>query len=270
MPIEVFRAGWHPTPESVPRPRYDAALRPAAVSLPSSVDYFSKVGTIGFHLNNMWGDCTCAGCANIVQGITTYGLGTEYVVPDADVEAEYEQSGFNPNAGPPGENPTDNGWTCADSLAYLKAHGLGGHKIAAYGQAGYTDHAKVQLVIYEFGYGSTGVNLPQSAMDQFNAGPGESGMIEWTVSGNSSIIGGHCICPCGYTPTGPIIWTWNAPVQVSWAWWDTYVGEFWPVVSQEWCNAASQKDPLGVDMAELAQQWESAVGQNPFRPRPRH
>jgi hypothetical protein len=220
------------------------------------------------HLNDQWGCCTCSGDANIIQGITTYGLGVEAVVPDSDVLKAYEKSGFNPNDGPPGENPTDQGWTCADALAYLKKTGMAGHKIAAYGQVGYTDHAKMQLCLYEFGYASFGVNLPQSAEDQFNAG-GQSGkMAEWTVTrSGSNIIGGHCIIACGYTPTGPVIWTWGSPVQLTWAWVDTYVAECWPVISQDWLNATSEKDPAGVNKAALASEWESAVGQNPFRPR---
>lgn len=266
MPIDTFRSGWSPTPESVPRPRFDSALRPAAVSLPATVDYFSQVGTVGMHLNDQWGCCTCSGDANVIQGITTYGLGSEVVVPDADVLAAYEQAGFNPNAGPPGENPTDQGWTCADALAYLKAHGMAGHKIAAYGQVGYTDRAKVQTCLYEFGYASLGVNLPQSAMDQFNQAEQAGKVPQWTVTrAGSNVIGGHCIIACGYTPAGPVIWTWGAHVQLTWAWVDTYVAEFWPVVSQDWVSSASQKDPLGVDKNALAAEWEQAVGQNPFR-----
>lgn len=265
MPIETFRGGWQPTPEDVPRPRFDSALHPEAVTLPQSVDYFSQVTTVGMHLNDQWGCCTCSGCANIVQGITTYGLGKEVVVPDADVLKEYEKAGFNPNDGPPGNNPTDQGWTCADALAYLKHTGLAGHKIAAYGQVSYTDHAKVQLVLSQFGYASLGVNLPQSAMDQFNAAEKAGTVATWSVSGSSTIIGGHCIIACGYTPLGPVIWTWGAHVQLTWAWVDTYVAEFWPVVSLDWVDGASKKDPEGVDKAALASEWESAVGQNPFR-----
>lgn len=262
MTIDTFRAGWSPTPESVPRPRFDVALRPEAVALPEKVDYFSQVRTVGMHLNDQWGCCTCSGDANIVQGVTAYGSGTEVVVPDSDVLKAYEKSGFNPKDGAPGSNPTDQGWTCGDALAYLKHTGMAGKKIAAYGQVSYTDHAKVMTCLYEFGYASLGVNLPQSAMDQFNEGK------PWTVSGNSSILGGHCIIACGYTPTGPMIWTWGKPVQVSWSWFDTYTSECWPVVSLDWVSAASAKDPAGVDKAVLASEWETAVGQNPFVPSP--
>lgn len=252
MTLEIFRAGWKPTPEDVPRPRFDVALKP--VTVPVSVDYYSGVPSVGMHLNDQLGCCTCAGDANIVQGITFYGQGTEFTVPDSDVLAAYEQAGYVP-----GNPSTDNGWTCGDALAYLKSTGMSGHQIAAYGQVSYTDHAKVMTCLWEFGYESVGVQLPQSAMDQFNAGQ------EWTVSGDSTIIGGHCIVACGYAATGPVIWTWGRAVQVSWQWWDTYVAECWPVVSKEWVSSASSQDPVGVNMAVLSQEWQSTVGQDPFQ-----
>jgi hypothetical protein len=211
------------------------------------------------HLNDQWGCCTCSADANIVQGITFYGSDTEFVVPDSDVLAAYEQSGFRPDAGAPGSNPTDNGWTCADALAYLKASGMSGHQIAAYGQLGYTDHARVMTCIWEFGYASGGFALPQSAIDQFHAGE------PFTVSGNAAIAGGHCMAYCGYTATGPVLWTWGKAVQVSWQWHDTYCSEFWAVVSREWVSAARQRDPLGVDLAALSQEWQATVGQDPFQ-----
>lgn len=254
MTLDTFRAGWRPTPEAVPRPRFDAALR-VGVSVPNEVDYYSEIPSVGMHLNDQLGCCTCSGDANIIQGITYYGSGTEFMVPDSDVLAAYESAGYVPG------NPfTDNGWTCGDALAYLKATGMSGHKIAAYGQVSYTDHQKVMLCCWEFGYSSVGVNLPQSAMEQFNTGQ------PWTVAGNSAILGGHCVCQCGYTAQGPVIWTWGKAVQVSWDWWDTYVAECWPAVSQEWVSASKSADPLGVDLATLGQQWQAAVGQNPFQP----
>lgn len=258
----TFRAGWHPTPESVPRARFDAALRPR-ISLPASVDWYSKVPLVGLHLNDEWGDCTCACDANIVQGITFYGQGTEVEVPDSVVLAAYETTGFDPNAGDPGDNPTDNGWTCADALGYLTDPGMCDVQICGHGQLGnYTDHYKVQLSLYEFGYASAGVNLPQSAMDQFNAN------LPWTVSGDSSLIGGHDICYCGYNSTGPVAWTWGRAQQITWAWHDTYVSELWPVVSSYWVNKATGQDPEGVDTAVLGEEFEAVLGVNPFGPSP--
>lgn len=261
----TFRAGWLPTPPELPRPRFDAALRPRAV--PASVDFYSAVSTIGFHLNDTWGDCTCACDANIVQGETSYGQGAEVVVPDSEVLAEYETTGFDPNAGPPGSNPTDQGWTVAAALAYLQATGLAGHKIAAYGQLqNLADHNSVMVCVAEFGYLSIGINLPNSAMSQFNSGPpaGQQYPVWDVVANDGGIDGGHCVCVCGYNATGPLLWTWGSVVQMTWAFWDKYVEEAWPVVSNDWVNAASGKDPEGVDLVTLGAEFQAVTGQNPF------
>lgn len=205
-------------------------------------------------------NCTCACDANIVQGITCYGQGSEVVVPDSVVLQAYEQSGFNPNAGPPGSNPTDQGWMVSDALALLKNSGMSGHRIAGYGQlASVKDHTAVMTCAAEFGYLSIGINLPQSAMDAVNAG-----RLVWDVEGDGTIIGGHCTCVCGYTATGPVVWTWGLLVQVTWSFWDTYVEEAWPVVSQDWVSAASGKDPEGVDLVTLGAEFAAVTGQNPF------
>ncbi len=254
----TFRHGWNPTPRELPRPRFDTALR--AVVPPAASDWYSQVPSVGMHLNDQWGDCTLASDANIVQGITFFGQGTETVVPDAVVLQAYEQSGFNPNAGPPGSNPTDQGWMVSSALALLKSQGMSGHQIAAYGQlANIADHNSVMTCTAEFGYASCGISLPQSAMDQFNAGHA------WdVVASDGGILGGHCTCMCGYTATGPVVWTWGRAQQVTWAFFDRYFAEVWPVVAREWVSAASGTDPEGVDLAVLGAEFQSAVGQNPF------
>jgi hypothetical protein len=256
--LVTFRHGWNPTPPELPRPRFDTALR--AVVPPASADFYSRVPVVGLHLNDQWGDCTCACDANLVQGITFYGQGTETVVPDQVVEQAYEQSGFNPNAGPPGSNPTDQGWLVSSALALLKNTGMCGCQIAAYGQlASLADHSQVMVCAAEFGYMSLGLTVYQADMDQFNAGQ------TWDAAGNAGpLLGGHCICLCGYNSLGPVAWTWGRAQQMTWAFWDARVQEAWPVVSRDWVNAATGTDPEGVDLAVLGTEFQAVTGQNPF------
>lgn len=257
----TFRGGWLPHPADLPEPRFDAALR-TAVTPPASADWYSAVPIVGMHANNLWGDCVEASLANIIQGETWYGQGNEVIVDDPAVIAAYSAiTGFNPNAGGPGSNPTDNGTNIADGLAYLKATGMAGHNIAAYGRVGVSDHARVMTCAAEFGYASIGINLPNSAVDQFN-----SVQVWDVVKSDGGSDGGHCTAMCGYTPVGPVAWTWGRPQQMTWSFWDAYVEECWPVVSHDWISAASGKDPDGVDLVTLGAEFQSVTGQNPFRP----
>jgi hypothetical protein len=239
-------------------------------SPPPSADYFSAVTTVGMHLNDKWGCCVFAGDANVIQGITGYGSGNEVVVPDSDVLKAYEKVGhFNPNDGPPGQNPTDQGAQVPDGLKYLQNTGMAGHKIAGYGDIAVNATAKIKTAIAEFGYVSTGVNLPNSAMDQFNAGPpaGEEYPVWDVVADDGGIDGGHCVVMCGYNAKGFLIWTWDAVVLVTYAWWAKYGGEAWAVLSHDWVNAATGKDPEGVDTAALGAEFQAVTGTNPFKRR---
>lgn len=257
--------GWKPTPASRPRLRLESVLNPRAVKLPGTVDHFSAVKSVGMHLNDTWGDCTTAADANIIQGLTTYGQGREVRISDTYVLAAYEASGFDPKAGPPGNNPTDQGWTVADSLSYLRKTGMAGRKIALYGQIEPSDTKRVSQAVYEFGYLSIGLNLPKSAVAQFNAGPAKgSAHPVWSLTSDRSIDGGHCVCVAGYNSAGPLAWTWGSVVQMTWGFWRTYCEEVWAVVSSDWVSKVTGKDPDGVNVTVLGEEAKELLGTNPF------
>ncbi|SRR5712692_811767 len=257
MSIE-FRRGWVPTPAARPRVRLTAALR--ADVAPPAVNFGSGLPVIGMHDNDIYGCCVLAADANIVQQQTYFGQQTEVTVPDSEVLTAYEVvGGYNPNAGPPGNNPTDNGAQIADGLAYLKNTGMSGHKIAAYGQVDVTATDKLKTAIWEFGGLSIGVNLPNSAIAQFNTG------LPWTVDpANGTIAGGHCVYCNGYDAEGFTFWTWGKLWHMDYAFWNLYCEEAWSPVSTDWVNATSGKDPEGVDLVTLGAEFMAITGQDPF------
>lgn len=237
---------------------------------PPSADYYSAVNPIGMCLNSEWGDCTIAGDAHIVEQQTAYGQGEQVTVPDSVCLTAYEVVGhFNPDAGPPGKNPTDNGAQVPDALAYLQKTGMCGHKIAGYGDIDVSAAGKIQLAIAEFGSVSVGVNLPASAMAQFDAGPADGEQVPvWDVTeDDGGIDGGHCVVLAGYDARGFYLFTWGAVVLCTYAWWLRYGGEAWAVISSDWVSAATGKDPEGVDMTVLGAEFEAVTGVNPFRAR---
>jgi hypothetical protein len=102
----------------------------------------------------------------------------------------------------------------------------------------------VHRAIAFYGAAFIGVQLPQSAMDQFNAGQ------PWTVEPGSPILGGHCILPVGYDASGIQCVTWGSIVTVTWPWWESYVDEVWCVISQEVIEAKQGTGPK-LDLATL-------------------
>jgi hypothetical protein len=248
-------------PEDPARPRLTLAphLRTAAAPPPAAVNWYSHVAAWGVLANDQWGDCVFAGNGHIIEQQTALGGHDETVVTDTETLAEYSRvTGFNPDAGPPGQNPTDQGALIQDGLADLRSNGLAGQKIAAYARVNQADTAELKTALAELGAVSLGVNLPQSAMDQFDAGQ------PWTVSGNPAILGGHCVTGFGYDPQYVYLVSWGKVVPATWEWMAAYCDEAWAVVSAMWAGTDG-KDPEGVDLHSLGAEFAAMTGEaNPF------
>lgn len=259
----VFKPGVKPNDPHKPR-LYFSAFRRAGVTAPTSVDYYSQLPNIGMLGNDNWGDCVEAASGHIAEQQTFLGQGTEYAVSTSDALAAYTRiTGFNPNAGPPGNNPTDQGTMIQDGLSDLRKTGFGGHKVAAFAQLDPSKMADVKLAVSEFGAVDIGLAFPSSAMDQFNAGK------PWDYVSGSPIEGGHCVVVVGYDAAFLYVYTWGAVQKVTQAFWNEYVakngGEAWAVISQDWVNSVTGLDLEGVNLAAFGAQYASLTGQpNPF------
>jgi hypothetical protein len=259
----TFRPGVKPNNPNRPR-LYFSAFRKAGAVAPASVNYYSGVINIGMLGNDQWGDCVEAADGHIVEQQTQYGQGAEVVITEAQALAAYSAiTGFNPNAGPPGNNPTDQGTEVQAGLQYLRTPGLDNHAITMFAQLDPTNMADVQLAVAELGIVDIGMAFPASAMDQFNAGQ------PWDVVAGSPIEGGHCVVVVGYDSTYLYVYTWGAVQKMTYAFWNEYVagngGEAWAIISPDWVNAASGTDPEGIDKEALGAQFAALTGDpNPF------
>lgn len=214
-------------------------LKVNATALPASVDWYSKVTDWGMLLNDQLGDCTCAGDGHIAIQQSVYH-GTPVTVTNDEVLQAYEVVGGYV----PGDPSTDQGATVQAALAYLEKYGLAGFKIAAFGDVDVKDYASVKRAIWEFGAVSLGVNLPESAEEQFAEGE------PWNVVNGSPIEGGHCIIAVGYDADYVYCVTWGAVVPVSWGWWAKYVEEAFAVISEDWVTVSGLSlDAFGAEFA---------------------
>lgn len=246
--MATLRLGAIPSDPAKPRVRLTAHLRPVATA-PASAD-FSKLTAIGMLGNDEWGDCTEAANGHIVELLTYYGLGRELQVTAAQVLTAYTRvTGFNPLAGPPGRNPTDNGAQVIDVLADFVTSGVADFRLSAYAEVNVGDPNEVKLAVADFGCLSIAVDLPASAQQQFYANK------PWTVKRNDGgIAGGHCIVPCGYDESYVYAFTWGAVVKIAWAWWRKYVTEAWAVVSQAANATRTDLVTLGTEFAAITSQ----------------
>lgn len=239
MPVR-FRPGVIPTPANVNRlfaEDYIAADFPVK---------FYHVDYTGFqapmYLNDQLGDCTCAGIGHCIGCWTKYAQGQEVIFPDSVIEGLYsDAAGYVP-----GDPSTDNGATLQQILTYVHRHGIGGHYVDAFAQIRDTSARGLSTALKLFGSVYVGVNLPQSAEDQFNAGE------PWTVVKGSPIAGGHCITLQGFIAgRDSMRWaTWGAFQPSSMAWWQQYQMEAWAVYSKDFMRADGTA-PNGLNEAAL-------------------
>jgi hypothetical protein len=206
-------------------------------------EYKTPPAAIQMFGNDEYGDCTCAGAANLLI-LWTCHTGT-VVIPTLDeVLAMYAAvcPGFSP--GPPVVN--DNGAAMTDVLNYLQTTGIAGHKILGWAAIDFTNIVQRKLACQWFGATYVGVNFPSAAMNQFDAGQ------PWEVVDGDTIEGGHAIIRPGYGADGDDYVTWAKWDQkASAAWSAAYVEEEYAIITQDWIDQATQKTPGGLDLVTL-------------------
>jgi hypothetical protein len=246
MELKFGRKAPHPT-WTHPRVVLDNYINFGTV-LPAptpQVDRQSKVPVWPMYLNDQLGDCTEACKAHMIQAWSAYGLGTEIEVTDNQVLSWYERDGGYV----PGEPWTDQGCVIQDVLANWKADDAAVCPITEYAQLkNFYVTANLKEALYLFGSVYFGFNVPQSAMDQFNAGQ------PWTYVGDNNIIGGHAVplqevYQPGVNDMFTVV-TWGRTQRMSQKFMRTYMEEAWVAISPDWFNS-SGVDTNGFDMAQL-------------------
>jgi hypothetical protein len=99
-----------------------------------------------------------------------------------------------------------------------------------------------------FGSVGVGVQLPQSALDQF------ADFMPWDVVPGSASAGGHYIPVVGRNSAGYfLVITWGRLQAVSAQFISQYADEAVICLSSDWVSSTSQKSPRGIAFNELQQ-----------------
>lgn len=260
--MTMFRGGKLPAQPARPQLRLSAVLATLAAP-PATCDWQSDSITWPMYGNADWGDCVWAYTGHAVNQLTFYGSATEVEPTDDDILKGYsEVTGFDPNAGPPGSNPTDQGTYIQDAMKYWRTTGVGGHKIVAYASLDVHNLVEVKKAIAEFGSISVGLNFPSSAMDQFNAGE------TWDVVKGARVEGGHCVMAGAYGDGRIGIVTWGAEAEMTEAFWRKYVDEAWVVLDEDGLNRAGAYFAGSPNFYTLGQQFAALTGESNPVPQP--
>ena len=173
-------------------------------------------------------------------------------ITDADVLQLYSDiAGFDPKR--PAE--TDNGTNELLMSDYLVTRGFMGHKADAAVSLDPTNLDHLKWAIELFGSVRLGVNLPLSAMRQFDGGS------PWTVEADDGgNQGGHDVRAFNYRSASDDVWfdivTWGQPVAVSAGWMQKYVEESHAELFFDWIQA-NGVSPGGFSLDALASDLNS-------------
>jgi hypothetical protein len=183
---------------------------------PRSFDYSGRVANYPMAKNNKLGDCVCAGGVHSLQ-LAYAEIGEDFVYPgDAAVQTTY----FGLTGG------GDTGLVESTFLKTWNDSTFLGTQIAGFAPVNIKDKAEVASALYMFGSLFLGVEMPQSAQQQFGA------RQTWSVVPGSPIEGGHCVVAAGANPLGIDVITWGAVQSVTWEWWDEYTTEAYVIIPQ--------------------------------------
>jgi hypothetical protein len=257
-----LRLGKHPATADTRDLLFSRYVR--AEQLPTPPAEFGHEGLVGAKAwgmlgNDEWGDCAWAGPAHETMLLTIEG-GSPASFTTAGVLSDYAAgTGFDPNAGPPGSNPTDNGSNVRDVLGYRRATGIVDgagkrHTIEAYVRLDQTKLSEVYQALYLFQVVGIGIQFPDSAMQQFNSGQ------PWDVVPGAKIEGGHYVSMVAKRQNLDVV-TWGALQEMTEQFFQTYCDEAWAYVTQENLNAG--KDPEGFDLQQLRQDLAAVASTKP-------
>jgi len=189
-----------------------------------SADFTSAVTDLvgtnwGMMLNDQLGCCTCSDSGHTLM-LRTANTGTWHYPSDADIMTMYRAcSGYDPSV-PASDQGCDENVVCQ----YMMDTGLAGHKSVGTAPivTGRMDSAALERIrwgVQLFGAVRLGVNLPDNAEQQFDAG------VPWTVVGTPEIDGGHDVPVVKYDGAYFYVVTWGKLQKVSRDWLLQYVEE---------------------------------------------
>jgi hypothetical protein len=193
--------------------------------------------------NDTVGDCVIAGALHETMLWTSIGSTVIPVSTDSALKNYSAITGFNPD-----DPSSDQGTDPAKAASYRRKTGIVDangkhHKIGAYLALTPGDVQEHLTALYLFGAVGVGVEFPQSAMDQFNAGE------PWDVVTGAKIEGGHYISAVARRNGMLVIVTWGKEQPMTDAFLEKYNDESYAYISAEYLK--SGQSPEGFNMRQL-------------------
>lgn len=243
----------HPKQVKLAYDRYRKAI--LLPKIPATFGHYDRLigQNLGVLGNDHYGDCVQAGAAHIVM--LWYAERNAPVRFTRDnVLLDYSVStGFVPN-----KPETDVGTDMSLFASYWRHNGiLDGdgrkHRLAAYLRLDVNGLTEINEAAYFFGAVGIGVQLPETAQDQFNAG------VPWDYIRGSNNAGGHFVPLVGFDGTYYYVVTWGRVHPVTPAFLRAYLDEALAYLSDDQVAGGLSID--GFDMGQLQTDLDIISGQ---------
>ena len=191
-------------------------------TVPKSFDYGHKVDKFPMAANDKFGDCTIAGAVHMMQ-LAYAEVNETFTYPgdQAIIDTYMHLSGG-----------ADNGLVMRNVLQAWMQDGLFGTKIAGWAPVNIHNWDHMRAAAYAFGGLYVGIEMPQEAEEQFEAGE------NWHIDENTEgPIGGHCVTISGINTMGADIQTWGAETAMTKGWWNRFGSEAYVIVPEIFVEA---------------------------------
>lgn len=220
-------------------------------AIPPAFGHAKKVANWGMLANDTVGDCAIAGAFHETMLWCAEGGKPINVTDRAVLDTYSSVTGYDPSQTDPatGENPTDQGTDPAEFAEIRRTQGIldadgNLHTIGAYLALDQGSLAQLGAAMYLFSAVGIGVQLPESAQEQFQAGEA------WTPVSGSPIEGGHYVSGVSRDHDGNLaVVTWGALQWMTGSFYRQYNDESLVYLSEEFLNAGVS--PEGFNLAQL-------------------
>jgi hypothetical protein len=207
---------------------------------PATSDRTYGISPWGLMANDRLGDCAYASVGHMQMAWSMGASKKAVVITDAEIIAAYTATGYNPTTG-----AHDDGSNLIEVQEQWRSVGIAGNKILGYTGLDLRTQLQIMQAVYYFGGAYIGVNLPQSAEQQTDAG------LTWTVPWFSPIIGGHAIPILSYDATHVWAVTWGQVQAITWEFISRYCDEAYAIVDPLWIEANGEAPDSGLNITTL-------------------
>lgn len=246
-----------PTPVDYPRlwfcHYFRARGRGALPAPPPASGRYKAIGDWGMKKNDQLGICVVASAAHLRMLFSLIGSGKEDNPSDDTCVSLYHKWC----------GPGDHGCMLPDVLHGWSNDGIDGSHLSAFAAVHGDDPVEVRQSINLFGGNFAAASLPQSAIDEFDAGKPWSNTSQ---RGDPNM--GHGFPLVGYDAKYVYLITWRKVQAATWAWISKYVGkgdgEAWCLIDPDWLS--KEPTPPGYDVETLLADWEELTHTHPPEP----